>query len=413
MARIDVRVQEHLQVLIKGGPGRPDRPAWIEGLSLSGGLIKKASLEQGQALELRILRGPEAELSGIVVRAEDGNAAVRFYYPDLSKMAAAWKLVRALLSQGPSCPYCGKERSGGEEYCRSCGNYLAFEDGAYLDNHLKKTFLSRVASRAGELDGKQIGAVIRHIDSEILKQKTGVEEAEFVGASKCMLEIFSMIRKVATTDISVLILGESGTGKELTAAAIHERSGRKDKPFIAINCAAIPEGLLEAELFGYERGSFTGAYASRKGKFEEADGGTIFLDEIGDLPHSLQSKLLRFLEKKTVERIGSKGGKTVDARIIAATNCQVEEAVEKGRFRKDLFYRLNAFTINLPPLRDRGADKILLARYFLRKFSREQVCGTKEFSPLAVRAIEGHGWPGNVREMINRIRSALVMSSGP
>jgi transcriptional regulator with GAF, ATPase, and Fis domain len=221
-----------------------------------------------------------------------------------------------------------------------------------------------------------------------------------------------MIRKVAPTDMNVLILGESGTGKELTARAIHERSERKNKPFVALNCAAIPESLLEAELFGHERGAFTGAYATRKGKFEIADGGTVFLDEIGDLSPGLQAKILRFLEDRIVERIGAKGGRKVNVRIVAATNCNLNNMVENGRFRNDLFFRLDAFTINLPPLRERGEDKVILARFFFKKIAQTENSHLKGFSEEAIEAIRKYHWPGNVRELINKVRRSIVMAAG-
>jgi transcriptional regulator with GAF, ATPase, and Fis domain len=225
-----------------------------------------------------------------------------------------------------------------------------------------------------------------------------------------MKEIFSKIRKVAPTDIPVLILGESGTGKELTALAIHERSTRNNNAFVPINCAAIPESLLEAELFGYERGAFTGAYTSKKGKFEDADGGTLFLDEIGELSPNLQAKLLRFLENQIVERIGATKGRKVNVRVIAATNCNIEFAIENGQFRKDLYYRLSAFPINLPPVRERGGDKEVLAKYFLKRFSREMGL-PKEFTEDAITSIRNYGWPGNVREIINKVRKAIIMAN--
>jgi transcriptional regulator with PAS, ATPase and Fis domain len=191
--------------------------------------------------------------------------------------------------------------------------------------------------------------------------------------------------------------------------AIHERSQRRNKPFVPINCAAIPEHLLEAELFGHEKGSFTGAHANKMGKFEFAEGGTIFLDEIGELSTNLQSKLLRFLEDKIVERIGSNGGKKVDVRLLAATNRDLKSAISKGTFRKDLYYRLDVFTVNLPPVRDRGEDKVILARYFLNKFSKEMNL-SKTFSPESVNAINRYEWPGNVREIINKVRRSVIMS---
>ena len=191
--------------------------------------------------------------------------------------------------------------------------------------------------------------------------------------------------------------------------AIHERSQRRTKPFVPINCAAIPENLLEAELFGHEKGAFTGAHLSKLGKFEYADGGTIFLDEIGELSIHLQSKLLRFLEDKIVEKIGANGGKKVDVRLVAATNNDLKSSITKGSFRRDLFYRLDVFNINLPPVRDRGEDKVILARYFLNKFSKEMNL-SKTFTTEAIDAIKSYDWPGNVREIINKVRRAVVMS---
>jgi transcriptional regulator with PAS, ATPase and Fis domain len=252
--------------------------------------------------------------------------------------------------------------------------------------------------------------MLNFIDVEILKIGKNLDiNEEFVGSSQGILNVFSMIRKIAPTDIPVLITGESGTGKELTAMALHERSNRKNKSFMTINCAAIPDNLLEAELFGHEKGSFTGAHAIKIGKFEYADGGTIFLDEIGELPPNLQSKLLRFLEDKVVEKIGSNEGRKVDVRLIAATNRDLKSAIAKGSFRKDLFYRLDVFNISLPPLRERGEDKVILARYFLNKFSREMNV-SRSFSTEAIEAVRGYDWPGNVREIINKVRRAVVMS---
>ncbi|WP_333655924.1 sigma-54 interaction domain-containing protein [Dissulfurispira sp.] len=293
--------------------------------------------------------------------------------------------------------------------CNACGWELAFNSPEYFAYHEKQSLLKKLYSEANSLTTDYLQRLINFMEVEILK--TGGSEGfqEFVGASSVMLEVFSKIRKVAPTDLPVLILGESGTGKELTALAIHERSLRKDKPFITINCAAIPEGLLEAELFGYERGAFTGAYASKKGKFECAGGGTIFLDEIGDMPLSLQSKLLRFLQDRVIERIGAIGGKKVDVRLIAATNRDLGSAIAEGRFRNDLYYRLNAFTISLPPVRERGEDKVILARHFLNRFCREMGL-TKTFTGEAIEAVRAYPWPGNVREMINKIRRAIVMA---
>lgn len=311
------------------------------------------------------------------------------------------------------CPYCGQAVFGGEE-CSHCGLSVDFDEEKYLSEHLKSTVRQRLQWRLERLDADRLLSLLIFTEGQMLKESRPEKEPdeEFVGTCDKMLEVFSLIRKVAPTDIPVLILGESGTGKELTAKAIHERSQRQDKPFVVINCAAIPETLLEAELFGYERGAFTGAYTARKGKLEQAHGGTLFLDEIGDLPTGLQAKLLRFLEDGTVERIGSRRPRGVDARIIAATNRNLEDDVRKGRFREDLFYRLNAFIIRLPPLRERGRDKVVLANYFLKKLREEDGAGRKRFSDEALLAVGEYEWPGNVREMINKIRKALVVSKG-
>jgi two-component system NtrC family response regulator len=225
-----------------------------------------------------------------------------------------------------------------------------------------------------------------------------------------MQDLFSMIRKISTTDAPVLIIGESGTGKELVARAIHRQGLRKDGPFIPINCSAIPENLIESELFGHEKGTFTGAHTQRKGRFEMAEGGTLFLDEIGELPSLLQVKLLRFLQEKTIERIGGRQQIEVDTRILAATNRNLEEAIKAGTFREDLYYRLNVIRINLPPLREREADIILLAKTFLERYSQENRKKIKSFSGKAIDAIQGYAWPGNVRELENRIKRAVIMS---
>ena len=235
---------------------------------------------------------------------------------------------------------------------------------------------------------------------------------EMLGASPQMQAIFAAIRKVATTDAPVLILGESGTGKEMAALAVHRRSARKDGPFVAINCGAIPEALLESELFGHEKGSFTGAHASRPGRIETAAGGTLFLDEIGELPPALQVKLLRFLQEQTIERVGGRKPISVDTRVIAATNLDLDKAKADGTFREDLFYRLAVVVIRLPALRERKEDIVLLAQAFLKRFARGNHQGRVKFHPGAIRAMEQHVWPGNVRELENRVRRAVIMAEG-
>jgi two-component system NtrC family response regulator len=233
-----------------------------------------------------------------------------------------------------------------------------------------------------------------------------------LGTGGRMQSVFDSIRKVATTDAPVLILGESGTGKEMTARAIHQRSSRKAGPFVAINCSAIPESLIESELFGHEKGSFTGAHTQRKGRIEHSSGGTLFLDEIGEIPLPIQVKLLRFLQEQCIERVGGRQEIPVDTRVIAATNADLKKGMSSGSFREDLFYRLAVVQIVLPPLRERDDDIVLLAQSFLQRFGSENAKSNITFGPDALRAIRQHPWPGNVRELQNRVRRAVIMGEG-
>jgi two-component system NtrC family response regulator len=233
-----------------------------------------------------------------------------------------------------------------------------------------------------------------------------------LGESAPMRAIFDSIRKVATTDAPVLILGESGTGKEMAAKAIHQRSNRKDGPFVAINCGAIPETLLESELFGHEKGAFTGAHVQRKGRIESANAGTLFLDEIGEIPLPLQVKLLRFLQEQTIERVGGRQPIQINTRVVAATNVELKKAMLAGKFREDLYYRLAVVQISLPPLRERENDVRLLAQYFLNRFAAEVNKSSLTFDAEAVRAMNKYPWPGNVRELENCVRRAVIMAEG-
>lgn len=234
-------------------------------------------------------------------------------------------------------------------------------------------------------------------------------ESEMVGASDQMQKIYQEIRKVAGVEAPVLITGESGTGKELTAQAIHERSARKDGPFVAVNCGALPTNLIQSELFGHEKGSFTGAYERKIGRIESAANGTLFLDEIGDLPLDLQTNLLRFLQEKTIHRVGARQDIEVNVRVLAATHINLEAAIKDGRFRQDLYYRLNVLQIKMPPLRERMGDIPLLAQYIFTRFSDEKAQRVKGFSEEALHAMNHYDWPGNIRELINRVRRAMVM----
>ncbi|WP_183803960.1 sigma-54 dependent transcriptional regulator [Paraburkholderia fungorum] len=241
---------------------------------------------------------------------------------------------------------------------------------------------------------------------------TSMAEGEMIGSCDAMLALFRSIRKVATTDASVFVYGESGTGKELTAAAIHARSPRRNEPFVAINCGAIPPHLLQSELFGYERGAFTGASQRKIGRVEAAHGGTLFLDEIGDLPLESQASLLRFLQQNTIDRLGGIDSIDVDVRIISATHVDMEAAINDGRFRADLYHRLCVLRIDEPPLRARGKDIELLALYTLDRYRKDASRRVYGFSPDAIAAMHQYDWPGNVRELINRVRRAIVMSEG-
>ena len=233
-----------------------------------------------------------------------------------------------------------------------------------------------------------------------------------LGTSRQMQSVFEAIRKVAGTDAPVLLLGESGTGKEMAARAIHHRSDRRKGSFVAINCSAIPEALLESELFGHEKGAFTGAHVQRKGRIEGASGGTLFLDEIGEVPPAIQVKLLRFLQDQRIERVGGREEIAVDTRIIAATNSDLKKGMTDGSFREDLFFRLAVVQILLPPLREREDDCCLLAQAFLQRFAGEQGKSGLVFGADVLRAIRQHAWPGNIRELQNRVRRAVVMADG-
>jgi len=235
----------------------------------------------------------------------------------------------------------------------------------------------------------------------------------FIATDDAMFKVCRMIEKVAPTDASVLVLGESGTGKELVARALHSQSGRKGARFVAINCAAIPEQLLESELFGYEKGAFTGAVKTTLGKIETASGGTLFLDEIGDMPLALQAKLLRFLQDRVIERVGGRQEIAVDVRIVCATNRDLQQFIIEQKFRQDLYFRIGEVTINVPPLRDRLGGATVLAHAMLRKFSNVGGRPKRGFTEEATAALEAYAWPGNVRELENRVKTAMIMAETP
>jgi len=280
--------------------------------------------------------------------------------------------------------------------------------GAYDFYHkpIDADVLGLIIARAHQLHELQ-QAFARLSDLDVVSPIKGV-----VGASQELLQVCKTIEKVAPTDVGVLLLGESGTGKELFAQALHDMSDRGSGRFCAINCAAIPENLLESELFGYERGAFTGATKQTIGKVEYANGGTLFLDEIGDLPLPLQAKLLRFLQERTIERLGGRNEIAVDVRVVCATHQDLAKKIELSEFREDLFYRVSEVSVKIPPVRERPGDALLLATVFARKFSEQHGRVPRSFSDDAKSAIEAYSWPGNARELENKVKRAVIMAEG-
>ncbi|MEG0185866.1 MAG: sigma-54 dependent transcriptional regulator, partial [Stenotrophomonas sp.] len=258
-------------------------------------------------------------------------------------------------------------------------------------------------------------AMLRHCaddDTAPAPVRNGGGLPDLIGDSSALLAVRTALHKFAPVELPVLITGETGTGKELAAQALHALSGRGGQPFLAVNCGAIPANLVQSELFGHERGAFTGAAQRRIGLFEAAHGGTVFLDEVGDLPADAQTSLLRVLQEGTLERVGSNQPLRVDVRVLAATHVELEQAVAQGRFRRDLYYRLNVLRLPMPPLRDRGSDILLLAEHFLRSFRQRHPGRARGFDPGARQAMRGFDWPGNVRELLNRVQRAAIVAEG-
>jgi two-component system NtrC family response regulator len=282
----------------------------------------------------------------------------------------------------------------------------AIGNGAYdfYQKPVESEILSLIVERAYHVHG------LEQENKNLLNNQLQTPIKNIITASPEMLKVCRTIEKVAPTDITTLLLGASGTGKELVAQALHQLSSRSAQKMIAINCAAIPETLLESELFGYEKGAFTGAHKQTPGKIEYANGSTLFLDEIGDLPLELQSKLLRFLQERVIERVGGRTEIEIDARIICATHQNLAKLIEEGKFREDLYYRISEITIEIPSLKARQGDALVLAKFFLARFNEELGKSIKGFDDEAIRAIEHHAWPGNVRELESKVKRAMVMA---
>jgi DNA-binding NtrC family response regulator len=317
------------------------------------------------------------EVLARVVRSTPSGFGAEFLDLDPQNVDQLWSsLVSLWPKELKDCPYCGQHLVAKRRRCSLCHLPLDFSQEGYLD-------------RLPE-------------DHHALR--------EMIGTCPAMHKVFHLIRRVAASDVPLLVTGASGTGKEMVAQAVHQRSLRAKGPFIAVNCGAIPRELLESELFGHEKGAFTGAYRTVAGKVELAHNGTLFLDEVGELPLELQVKLLRFLQEYTFERVGGRESKTVDLRVISATNGDLKELIAASRFREDLYYRLNVVNIDLPHLQDRGDDALIMANVFLRRYAAKTDRKILGFSQEAVRALQTYPWPGNIRELINHIRRAVVMT---
>jgi transcriptional regulator with GAF, ATPase, and Fis domain len=289
--------------------------------------------------------------------------------------------------------------------------YLALDRPASRVDEGALEILTMLAAQASVLlQHALLLDALRRENAALRAEAEARAELDLLGAGPAMREVVRRVDRVARTDVSVLVTGETGTGKELIAREIHRRSARSGGPFVAVNCGAIPEPLLESELFGHARGAFTGAVSSRPGKFHAASGGTLFLDEIGEMPPALQIKLLRALEDRAVTRVGDAQPEPVDIRIVAATNRVLEDEIRKGTFREDLYYRLHVVSIRLPPLRERPEDVPAIARFFLQRYAREFGSRARGFSPAAVAAMKRSPWPGNLRELENRVKKAAVLA---
>lgn len=414
MTRLDVRVKVHLPATVFCSHDNKieEEDTVISELSLSGVLLQRLKFDvQDRILTIK----PEScnlygiWLTGEVVRQFNGKSAVKLIEQEREVQEKLWQYVKENLFITDRCPYCNELNYSNSEYCESCHGYLNFQDQAYINKHLKETFVKRLQYYASRLNLEQSRRVLHFASTEFINRRTNSNSHRFIGESEGMKKVYSLINKVALTDMNILLLGQSGTGKELTAKTIHEKSFQKHAPFVTVNCAAIPEGLLETELFGYEKGAFTGAYTNKQGKIDMAEDGTLFLDEIGDMSLALQAKILRFLQEKVIERIGSVKTKKINVRFIAATNIDIHTAVKEGQFRSDLYYRLDEFTITLPPVRERENDSVILAKHFLKTFSlqiNKKILLTKE----SIDAIRNYNWPGNVREIMNKVKRAVVLA---
>ena len=348
-----------------------------------------------------------------VQTASDGTEALRRaieWHPDviltdlvMPNMDGLW-LLRALRAELPDCPVVLLTGRGTVQTA-----VQAIKEGAYdfIEKPLEISRLRVVLDRA--LEKKETMREVQLLRRRLAALAPGTD---MIGSGPAMQRVFELVKKVAPANASVVIAGESGTGKEVVARAIHSLSQRKDKPFVALNCGAIPPTLIESELFGYERGAFTGADQRRLGNFELAHGGTLFLDEVGELPIEMQGKFLRVLEERKVRRLGGKSEVEVDVRVLCATNRDLKEEIKRGRFREDLYFRLHVFTIQLPALKERREDVPLLVQHFIEKFNGETGKHVQGMTPGAMNVLQGYAWPGNIRELRNTVERAMILTDG-
>ena len=324
--------------------------------------------------------------------------------PDPEGVSEGFATLEALRASSPNLPVVVASGQGQRENALRAVALGAYD---FCEKPVDVAVLRTVIERALRL---------RELEEENQRLAAAPKSSPIQGiitSDEGMLKVCRTVERLAGVSVPVLLLGESGTGKEALARALHEMGTRAGKTFVALNCAAIPETLLESELFGHEKGAFTGAVRQVAGRIETANGGTLFLDEIGEMPVALQAKLLRFLQDQVIERVGGRTPIKVDVRVVSATNQPLEQQAEEGRFRGDLLYRLNAVTVRIPPLRERAGDALLLGRFFLARFAREHGRRLRGFDPAASEAIGAHRWPGNVRELENRVRRAALMADGP
>src|SRR5690349_11279952 len=323
--------------------------------------------------------------------------------PDADGVSEGFATMAAIQEQAPHAKIIVVTGREGREHALRAVQLGAYD---FCPKPVDAALLSAIVDRAARMHELEVE------NKQLLEARGSSGLPGVIAFSDAMVKVCRTIEKLAPTDATVLLLGESGTGKERLASALHALSRRAGKPMIVINCAAIPENLLESELFGYERGAFTGAVKQTIGKVEQASGGTLFLDEIGDMPFQLQSKMLRFLQERVIERVGGRELIPVDVRIVAATNRNMAEAIEKETFRSDLYYRISEVSVMVPPLRDRDADSVLIAQYLLRAAAKRHGRGSLKFTEEALRAIQSSRWPGNVRELENRVNRAAIMADG-